>query len=418
MIIIKKTLILLLSFLLLASCGKSIETALQIGEKKLNFSNVKAMWLSQFDLNEVYGASAQRNKDEFRELIKKMLENVKSIGINTVIVQVRPNADSLYPSEYYPPSIYAVGAYENDFSYDPFAIIVEEAHARGLSIHAWINPMRAMTEAQIERVNEKYTIKKWWNDTDLREKYLPTVDGRVYLNVAYSEVRQLIIEGAREILEKYDVDGLHMDDYFYPTTDTAFDSEAYAENGNGKSLGDWRRDNLNKLIKGLYNVVKEENKNILFGISPAGTMEKDYETMYADVYRWCGSEGYIDYICPQIYFGMEHETCAFDALTDKWNAIVKSDTVKMWIGMTLGKTVAASTGDGDKWAGTGRDEWIENKDVLLRCINYTKTADKCTGVAYFCYQYFFDPITGEENEASKAEKDNFLSAFKEIGWGE
>ncbi len=413
----------LLTLLCLASCAKNLLSPSKTApdaptnaDTKLNYTNVKAMWISQFDLNSAFGDSSQRGKNDFKTLVANMLDNAADVGINTVIVQVRPNADSLYPSEYYPPSIYAVGAYGNDFSYDPFAIIVEEAHARGLSVHAWINPMRAMTEAQIERVNEKYTIKKWWNDTDLREKYLPTVDGRVYLNVAYSEVRQLIIDGAREILQKYDVDGLHMDDYFYPTTDTAFDSEAYAENGNGKSLGDWRRDNLNKLVKGLYNVVKEENKNILFGISPAGTMEKDYETMYADVYKWCGESGYVDYICPQIYFGMEHETCAFDALTDKWNAIVKSDTVTMWVGMTLGKAVSASRGEGDRWAGTGRDEWIENKDVLLRCINYTKTADKCTGVAFFSYQYFFDPLTGKENKASQEERDNFVPVLKDIWW--
>jgi len=406
-----------LSLLCLVSCFIEVPAkryAAAISDTTLNYTSVKAMWISQFDLNSVYGGECQRDADEFRDLIKTMLDNIKSIGINTVIVQVRPNADSLYPSEYYPPSVYAVGTYGNEFSYDPFEIIVEEAHERELSIHAWINPMRAMTETQIESIDERFAVKKWWDDTDTRAKYLPTVGGRVYLNVAYPEVRQLIADGAREIVEKYDVDGLHMDDYFYPTTDAAFDAEAYEKYGQGKSLGDWRRDNLNTLVKGIYDTVKEENKKVLFGISPAGTMEKDYETMYADVYEWCKNEGYVDYICPQIYFGMEHETCAFDALTDKWNAIVKSDTVKMWVGMTLGKTVAANAGDGDRWAGTGRDEWINNKDVLLRCLNYTKNADKCEGVAFFSYQYFFDPITGKENKASQEERDNFVPRLKEM----
>jgi len=389
-----------------------------ITEAKLNYTDVKAMWISQFDLSEPLCDGKQRDKYQFTRLIEDMLDNVKSIGVNTVIVQVRPNADSLYPSKYYPPSVYAVGAYGNEFSYDPFEIIVEEAHERELSIHAWINPMRAMTETQIENIDERFTLKKWWDNEKLRKKYFPTVGGRVYLNIAYPEVRQLITDGAREIIEKYDVDGLHMDDYFYPTTDTEFDTDAYEEYGKGKSLGDWRRDNLNTLVKGIYDAVKQESQKVLFGISPAGTMEKDYETMYADVYEWCKNEGYIDYICPQIYFGMEHETCSFDNMTDQWNAIVKSDTVKMWVGMTLGKTVAANAGEGDKWAGTGRDEWINNKDVLKRCLDYTKNADKCVGVAFFSYQYFFDSLTGWENEASQEERDNFVPVLKEIGWEE
>ncbi len=383
-------------------------------ETRINYTNVKAMWLSQYDLCDVYST----DEYAFRERISKILDNCKRIGINTVIVQVRPNADSMYPSRYFAPSVYVVGKYGNEFEYDPFRIIVEEAHKKELSIHAWINPLRAMKESEIEFISEKYPIKEWWGDPALKTLYLPTLDGRVYLNPAYSEVRGLIAHGVREIIQNYSVDGIHMDDYFYPTTDTSFDAEAYTLYGNGMSLGDFRRNNINLLVKELYAAVKEEDKNLLFGISPAGTLEKDYAELYADVYTWCKSDGYVDYICPQLYFGFEHETCAFDALLDKWNTIIKTDGVALWIGLSLGKAVNAQNGIGDRWAGdTGRDEWMRRTDIIKRSLEYTKTSDKCVGVSFFSYQYFYDPMTDEENIFSKAERDNFLPILKSIKWG-
>lgn len=385
--------------------------------EKLNYSNVKAMWLSQFDLNSVYGGDAQRDRAEFTALIEKMLDNVAGIGINTVIVQVRPNGDSIYPSELYAPSVYAVGAYGNGFLYDPFEIIVAEAHKRELSVHAWINPMRAMTSTEVERLDSRYRLKKWWDDAEKRTDYLPVVSSRVYLNVGYSEVRQLIIDGADELLRKYDVDGLHMDDYFYPTQDAAFDTKAYALYGNGKALADWRRENLNSLVKSLYQAVKAVNEDILFGISPAGSMSNDFDKLYADIYTWCKDAGYIDYICPQVYFGLEHKTQAFDSCSESWNGIIKAD-VEMWIGMTLGKALSGSNGGQDQWAGSeaGKTEWIRNQDILKRCLEKTKSYENCTGVSYFCYQYFWDPIKGTEISGTQRERDNFLPLLLEMTW--
>lgn len=395
--------------------SKELFIIVEKAEIKAGSLPFRAMWLSQFDLSPVYGSSAgQADEAAFRKNITSVLDNCKSIGINNVIVQVRPNADSMYPSEYYAPSSYVVGAYGKDFAYDPFGIIVKEAHDRGLRVHAWINPMRAMKTSEIVKLDPKYTVAKWWNDDALREKYLPTVNSQVYLNVGYPEVRQLILDGAAEILAKYPVDGLHMDDYFYPTKDEAFDSAAYKEHGGGKSLADWRRDNINKLVAGLYSLTKADGKTVVFGISPAGNIDNVYNSQYADIYTWCANKGYIDYICPQIYFGFEHKTCAFDKTADKWSGIIKVDGIDLIIGMTLGKAVNGAQGTPDKYAGTGANEWIENKDVLLRCLARATETDKCTGVAYFCYQYFWNPTTGAENTYTKAERDNFLPFLAEI----
>ena len=380
----------------------------------LNYADKKCMWLSQFDLNRVYSASGkQRDSAQFEKYIKKIISNVKDNGINTIIVQVRPYADSMYPSDVYPMSSYVVGAYGRDADYDAFEIILREGHAAGLSVHAWINPMRAMLTKEIVNVPKKYKIREWYDDASKRGKSLVTVSDRVYLNPAYPEVRQLIIDGAAEILDRYNVDGLHMDDYFYPTTDSSFDSAAYSEyrkNGGKLALADFRRDCLSQLVAGLYGTVKAADPDVLFGISPAGNIGTVYEKQYADVYLWCSKEGYIDYLCPQVYFGLEHQTFDFKKVSNTFAGIIKTDSIELIIGMTLGKAKSGT----DQYAGTGKNEWKENKDVLLRCLEYTKSVKKCSGVAYFCYQYFYDPISGVTVGETKAERDTFVPLLKTI----
>ena len=388
--------------------------------KVLNYDDMKAMWLSQYDLSNVYCAgSSQRPAQSFTNYIKTILSNVKDLGFNTVIVQVRPFADSMYPSEFYPMSSMVVGSYGKNASYDPFAIVIEEAHALGLSVQVWINPMRAMLDSEIGKVDDKYLIKQWYNDRTLKGKYIVECSGRWYLNVAYEPVRQLIVDGAREIVEKYDVDGLHMDDYFYPTTDASFDAAAYVEyvKGGGKaSREDWRRQQLNALVSSLWSTVKQQDENMLFGISPAGNFNTVYNNQYADIYTWCATPGYIDYICPQVYFGFEHGSCDFVKVATTYQSMIKTDKVKLIIGMTLGKALSGSQGGEDKWAGAGKREWIENKDILLRGLEYTRQLPKCSGVAYFCYQYFYDPISGKAVAGTRAERDNFLPLLETISW--
>jgi len=383
---------------------------------KLNYLDMKAMWLSQFDMNGLYcTGSTQTSESNFRSKIKTVLKNVKSNGFNTVIVQMRPNADSMYPSDVYPMSVYVVGAYGKEAAYDPISIFIEEAHALDLSFHAWINPMRCMTVSQIASVQDRYRLKQWYSSSEYKGKYVVAVGNNYYLNPAYEEVRQLIIDGAKEILEKYDVDGLHMDDYFYPTTDASFDSQAYASYkaaSGSLSLADYRRSVLNELVSGLYASVKEKNPDILFGISPAGNINTVYEKQYADVYTWCSSDKYIDYICPQVYFGLEHQTYDFKKVCQTFQNIIKNDNIDLIIGMTLGKAKSKT----DQYAGSGKNEWAEHTDILKRCLEYTNTLEKCAGVSYFCYQYFYNPTSGSQVSETRAERNNFIPVLKEISW--
>ena len=170
----------------------------------LLYDDVKAMWVSQYDLNSVYvTGGAQREESDYTARIGKMLDLIKAQGFNTVFLQVRPNADSMAPSEYYPMSKYAVGAYGKDAVYDPVAIFVDAAHQRGLSIHAWINPLRGMKSTEITQVDPRYPIRQWYDNTSLRGKYIVLYNGYYYLNPAYEEVRQLIVCGATELMADY-----------------------------------------------------------------------------------------------------------------------------------------------------------------------------------------------------------------------
>lgn len=377
---------------------------------------MKALWLSQYDMASVYtDGGGQRQQADFTRLAQQLMDRIASLGVNTVFLQVRPNGDSMYPSEYYPMSKYVVGSYGTDAAYDPVEILVQAAHDRGLQIHGWINPMRLMSATEILQVDASYPIRQWLENPETEGKYVVVHNGNCYLNPAYEPVRQLIVDGARELLQNYDFDGLHMDDYFYPTTDPAFDAAAYGDylaSGGNTDLSAFRRDSLSELVEALYATVKEVDEKLLFGISPAGKIQTVYENQYADVYRWCAEAGYLDYICPQVYFGLEHQSLDFVSVCETWQSILGSDHVRLIIGMTLGK---AYTGE-DPWAGSGKTEWAEHKDILARCLAVTTELEGCGGVALFCYQYFFDPVTGEAIPETAGEVANLLPALAEAVW--
>ncbi len=376
----------------------------------------KAIWLSQFDLQGIYTASGrQRPEADFRQRMAKVLDNVVADGYNTIVLQMRPYADSMYPSEVYPPSRYTVGSYAAEFTYDPIAIIMELSAERSLSVHAWVNPMRGMLDSEMKQVDDRYLIKQWYNDAAKRGDYIVNVNDRWYLNPAHPEVRQLICDGVAEILARYEMDGAHLDDYFYPTTDASFDAKAYAAykaEGGKATLLDWRRTNLDAMVSELYATVKTHDLRALFGISPAGNINTVYDKHCADVYNWCANPGYIDYICPQVYFGMEHASWDFVKTCGIWSDIIQTDYVSLIVGMSFGKAVSGV----DNYAGAGKLEWTNHKDIMARCLSHTATLDKCVGVTVFCYQHLYEVESGQILGASKQEHEAFNKVFEEITW--
>lgn len=381
-----------------------------------NFDEVRAMWLSQFDLFPIcVNEGKQRRKSDYIRRVEQLLENVVSIGINTLFVQVRPNGDSFYPSALFPSSRYATGRIGAAFDYDPFSILLARAHGKGLSVHAWINPLRCFSEQDRATLTGEYPTLIWTENTSETKDVIVPVGGVWYLNPSREAARSLICDGAREILSLYTVDGIHIDDYFYPTTDPSFDSLSFAEyqkTGGKLSLGEFRRNATRQLVSELHRTVLAAGGGRLFGVSPAANLERNYHELYADVERWC-ADGILDYLCPQIYFGWEHDTLPFAETCDIFARLVEKNDIRLIVGMTLGKAYDGYYGKIDSYAGTGAREWIEHTDILSRCFSYTQKTERCNGVAFFSYQFFFSPADGSEISETAAERASLLPLLKE-----
>lgn len=354
------------------------------GYSALNYSEQKGIWISYLEYS-----SAMMNKSAkaFRSTIGGYFDNVKALSFNTVYVQVRAFGDAYYRSELFPTGDRYNGTIGAKLSYDPLEIMVEEAHSRNLSVHAWINPMRLMTDSQLKSLSDSYTIKKWYNDSEKCGKYIVKSDGRWYLNPAYPEVEKLISDGISEIVSGYDVDGIQIDDYFYPTTAASFDSAAYNASGTAKSLSSWRTDNINDMVKRMNKTVHSANPSVLFGISPQGSVDNNYDTLYADVKTWCRSSDYCDYILPQVYFGFDNAALPYEDTIALWSSMTSSGNVKLVIGLAGYKIGAA-----DAYAGTnGKNEWINNSDIISRQMKAAKDLGNYGGVAIFRYGSIFEP---------------------------
>lgn len=337
--------------------------------RALNYSEVRGMWISYIDLAGILSGT----ESDFRSGISYIYDNCKSLGINTVYVHVRSHGDAYYSSDFFPRTKYLGG------TYDPLDVMIEEAHERGLSFQAWINPLRGCAVSDIER-ESGYPMYNWAGG----ETRLVQVGSYYYLNPAYSEVVELIADGAREITANYDVDGVHIDDYFYPTTDSYFDSTAFSQSGLS-SLSEFRLANCDKLVSSLYKAVKQGNSSAIFGVSCQGSIYNNYNYMYADVKKWCTESGYIDYIMPQIYYGFKNSAEPFEECVNTWNNLAYTGNIPLIVGIT-----SAKLGLEDKWAGDGSREWITDEDILKRQFLVSRELSAYGGIGIYSYGAVFN----------------------------
>lgn len=347
--------------------------------KTLNFLEVKGIWISYIELSEMLTG---RSESEFRSNIGAAYDNIAELGLNTVYVHVRSHGDAYYRSELFPPSKYASGTLGKAPDFDPLEVMLEEAHERGLSFQAWINPLRCCSAGELSALSG-YRINDFADG-----KRAAAVNGVYYLNPAYDEVIGYIAEGAAEIVANYDVDGLHIDDYFYPTTDASFDSAAYSESG-FDTISAFRLANCDKLVSGIYGAVKAANKNALFSVSCQGSVENNYNQMYADVKKWCSQAGYMDYVVPQIYYGFDNSAQPYEKCASQWDEMARAGGMPLVVGLS-----ASKVGLEDAWAGAGRTEWITDENILARQIRYALELRSYGGVCLYSYRSVFEPEAG------------------------
>ena len=297
---------------------------------------VRSVWMATvwaLDWPTQSGTSASVQNAQKQEMIR-YLDVLKADNFNAVYFQVRSMCDAMYRSSYEPWSSYLVGTRGSDPGWDPLAFVVEECHKRGMECHAWVNPYR-------------FTTGSNWNtpqDQELKNKnMLLSHESTVILNPGLPATREHIVKVCREITKNYDIDGIIFDDYFYPngipSTSEAGDYTLWKSSGTSMSLGDWRRDNVNQMVRDVYNMIQEEKPYVKFGISPAGAActspsvaaghgvepcpvasDWQYNGIFSDPVAWI-KEGTIDYISPQLYWDTDHATNPFGPMTDWWSYV-------------------------------------------------------------------------------------------------
>ena len=327
----------------------------------------------------------------FKEIIDNVIKDMEKAKLNTMIVQVRPFCDALYPSKFFPWSHILTGTQGQDPGYDPLDYIITTAHDHDIMVHAWINPYRISTKETPSRLSDQHPSVK---DPSLSIE----VNGSEYLNPGNDNAIKLIADGVKEIVKNYDVDGIQFDDYFYPPDCGSFDDadyEAYqAKSDSPLSLEEFRKNNVDRMLQAVYQAVHKAKNNVLFGVSPQGNL-KNNDQLSADVTKWCEEKGYIDYICPQIYFSLDNPALTFEDGLREWLDMEKHDGLSLYVGIPAYK------------AGTDADSgtWLDNDDILTTELSITRE-NGCDGFMLYSYDSF-------HNEDNAVEVENVIRYLNE-----
>lgn len=396
----KKILAVLLTAVLLAGCAAGTPKNNESTEEdyttgKYQDTAVRGVWISFSEIN-----SMLQSPDGFKAAFSAAVSNCSELGINEIYIHVRAYCDLLYPSELFPLTDDAKG-----LDYDAFAYALELCHSAGIKVHAWINPYRVLSSSEdIEKAGQDSPAYKWLNDDNADNDLNVIKYNGIYLNPAQDEVRELIINGVKEIVSKYAVDGIHLDDYFYPTADPEFDRTSYekycADAQKPLSLAEWRRSNVNMMISGCYNAVKFENKNTEFSVSPMASVDKNYNELFADVREWIKC-GYIDYIIPQLYFGYEYpdDEFEFENLLKEWIKLSKiNGSVGLKVGLAPYKINPTLEAD--------RAEWENGTDIISRQALECRKNGNVSGYVLFSYSSLFS-----QEEVNTLQRENLKNAI-------
>ncbi len=344
----------------------------------------RAVWVASvvnIDWPSRKGLSVNAQQSEFVHLLDMHQRN----GMNAVIVQVRPAADAFYPSQYEPWSEYLMGKQGLPPTpyYDPLQFMIDETHKRGMEFHAWLNPYRAVFKIGSSSIAPSHI-------TRIHPEWFVSYAGQKIFNPGMPEVREHVARVVKDIVSRYDIDGLHMDDYFYPYPDSKGndfpDRKAFEKYGSGMKRADWRRSNCDSIIKTMHEIIQATKPTVKFGISPFGvwrnrTKDHDgsdtragvtnYDDLYADILLWM-KEGWIDYVTPQLYWERGHKLCDYDTLLAWWNQNTYGRHLYIGHAMERAGTNAA---------------W-RNKDELPNQIKHLREYPTTQGSVYFSSKSF------------------------------
>ena len=333
----------------------------QQDQKKICYpppSSLRAVWIATVE-NIDWPASRLLTAEQQKASFAKLMETYRDAGFNAVFVQVRPCADAFWKSKQEPYSVYLTGTQGKDPGYEPLPFMIQEAHRCGLEFHAWLNPYRAVQNLKTNKLTADHITKK-------HPEWFLTYGNQKLFNPGLPEVWQYFTGIVTELVNNYDIDGIHLDDYFYPyrIAGKPFpDWQTYTLYGNGMNKEDWRRHNVDTVIHLLHDTIHKLKPWMPFGVSPFGVWrnkskdqlgsetragQTNYDDLYADVRKWL-KLGWTDYVVPQLYWETGHPLCDYETL------------LHWWADNSFGKPVFvghASYRQGEKgcWAGTAEME--------------------------------------------------------------
>ncbi|MCM2390423.1 glycoside hydrolase family 10 protein [Streptomyces albipurpureus] len=307
----------------------------------------RGMWLatvSNRDWPSVSGLSATQQRGELLAHLDTAVER----GLNAVAFQVRPAADALWPSPHEPWSHWLTGTQGKNPGWDPLGTAVDEAHRRGLELHAWFNPYRVAVHEDPTRLSADHPARQ-------HPDWVLPYGGKLYYNPGLPEVRAFVQDAMLDAVRRYDIDAVHFDDYFYPypVTGRSFDDDqAFARyGGEFADRAAWRRDNIDLLIREMSERIKETRAGVRFGISPFAVWRnattdplgsdtragiETYDDLHADTRRWV-QQGWIDYVVPQVYWHIGFAAADYAKVLPWWNDLVQGTDVSLYIGEALYK---------------------------------------------------------------------------------
>lgn len=374
---------LLFSIIFLVFLGWTSNSQEKLTHPKNEFRGVWIATVVNIDWPKTAQDGVAKEKADYIET----LEAYKKLNYNAVIVQVRSVGDAFYPSELAPWSRFLTGKEgqaPNPY-YDALAWMIEEAHKRGFEFHAWMNPYRASFDLNRNLLSPTHDLFK-------HPEWMIEYAGKYYYDPALPEVQEHLTKVVKEVVDKYDIDAIHFDDYFYPYTvpgKTFNDTASFKKYGSGLSLADWRRANVSNFVHTISTTIKASKPWVQFGISPFGVWRNksqdpkgsetqstsNYDDLYADPVLWMDQK-WIDYIMPQLYWSMNNPRASYSKLVKWWSE--NSNNAALYIGHASYKI----RGDADK-------SWNFASEIPTQ-VDYARSFKKVGGSAYFSSKWFMD----------------------------
>lgn len=368
---------------------------------------IRGVWIaSVYNLN--FPSSPGLSREELEQELDTIVENADRLSLNTLFFQVRPSADALYTSNLFPTSYFLSGEQGKaaDGEFDPLAYLLEKAHGAGIAVYAWVNPLRVTCGSA---TSPRWDTEALSSDNPARKHPEWTVayaDGKLYFDPGYPSVREMIATGVAELVTCYDLDGVVFDDYFYPyparddSGEIAVfdDADSYAAYGRGMELADWRRENVNALVRLSYDTVKLLDPECVFGVSPFGIWKNGdggesgsrtaglsaYDEIYCDALAWAEG-GYVDFLAPQLYWFTDNSVAPYGELVSWWKQALSGTGVSLLI-----------SHGAYRYATTEKPEGELTKELLLAM------EQNCDGSIFYGYSQICSNTSGLQDEVVQA----------------